>query len=1798
MNLGRAAAGVGMRASACVGRVGGLAVALGVWTAIAAGVCAPAHAAPAEDSTATVVKTSGSGSSAKSRNSAPPLVEPPSAGRAPTATRPGLRERMTAIPSSVGRRSLPALPVAGSGRSLDRVAGRDVPGESTPASGVTQASVTAQASTGGFLSVLFNASPTASPTHGAQTVYGVISGSVNAADPDSPVLKYSLTSAPAQGTVQIAGDGSYTYTPDPEYAATGTVDSFTISVSDEAGGFHLHGLIGLLNLLTFGLVGGKGHDAAATITLSVTPFRPPNSAPTGVVSLGMADFSGTIAGSVAGADIDGDPLTYGGTKNTVKGSVTVAGDGSFTYTPTPAARHASAATSATTDKTDTFSVIVSDGQGGVTAVPVTVPISPTNIGPTATASVGGPSGSTGVVAGSVSGADGDGDSLTYFAPATTSKGTVSVGVNGAFTYTPNSTARHAASASGAGDADKSDIFTVTVSDGHGGTASVPITVAIGPANAAPTGSANPGIPNASTGVVTGSVAGVDPDGDSLNYAGSATTAKGSVVVGANGSFTYTPSAPARHTASSADATNADKTDSFVVSMNDGHGGTAAVSVTVAIGAANAVPTGSAAVEIPNVVTGVVAGILNVSDADGDSLTYSGSTATAKGSVTVAPSGTFTYTPNPTARHLASAAGATESTKTDSFIVTISDGHGGTVAIPVSVAVGAANAAPSGVATVGSPTSSTGVVTGSVSGVDADGDPVTFSGTTTTAKGSVTVNPNGSFTYTPTSVARHAASISGGTSAVTSDTFSVILGDGHGGSTAVPVTVAISPTNIAPTATGIVGLPNVDTGTVTGTITAADADGDSFTYNAPATAKGSVVVNANGSFAYTPTDLARHTAARQDATALDLVDSFSITVLDGHGGSVSVPLSVSISPASNPPTGSATVGLPNPATGVVAGTVVALDPDGDLLTYSAPATTSKGSVAITANGSFAYTPDSLARHAASTTGATSAQTTDTFTITVSDGHGGRLNLPVTVAISPVNTAPSGTSTVAAPNALTGVVTGAVLGTDADGDSLKFSGTTTTAKGSVTVATDGTFSYTPNSTARHNASASTATAADKTDSFTVTVSDGHGAMASVPVTVTIGTSNTAPSATATAATPNASTGVVTGSATGTDADGDSLTYSGSTTTSKGTVVVAPGGTFTYTPNSTARHAASASGASLSATTDTFDLTVSDGHGGSSAVPVTVTIAPANVAPIGSGSPGAPNPSTGVVTGSVVGSDVDGDALVYSGSTTTSKGSVVVNANGSFTYTPTATARHAASATGATAAATTDTFTVTIADGHGGTVGVAVTVAVGAANTGPTATSTVGTPNLSGVVTGTVVGSDADGDTVTYSGTTTTAKGSVTVGANGSFTYTPNLTARHVASALTASASDKTDAFTVTVSDGHGGTYAVVINVPVAPTNSAPTATVNVGSPNAATGVVAGAVIGSDLDGDVLTYGGSATTEKGSVTVAADGGFTYTPTDTARYAAASASAADADLSDSFSVTVSDAHGGTVTVSVTVAVAPMTPHISFVFNYGSGAQYWTTAARTAMDAVAGWLSSNIVVTTPVTLTYDVVGASSPNTGNLASAFTYFASSSPGFYGTIVQAKILTGVDLNGSAADGQISWNFAYPWAFGASVRNNQYDFTSTAIHELLHTLGFLSGIADPSTVSSDRNYTTYDSFITNSAGTKVIGNTYVWNTAYTANLTGSNGGLYFSGANAVAAYGGLVPIYTPSTWSSGSSISHLSDTNPNADDQVMNPYASYGVGARVLSPVEVGILKDLGYTVDPQSPLYAFVVVFGVWRLRRRR
>ena len=247
-------------------------------------------------------------------------------------------------------------------------------------SAVRASAPSARAAGGGIAALLNNASPALSPHQTGQSG-GVVRGQLNASDPDSDRLVYAVTREPEYGSVEVADDGSYLYTADASavaaMAGTGITDSFDVRVTDAGSDLHVHGLLGLLNLITFGLIGSSGHVAATTVAVRLAPFAGANGAPTGTVSVGAPDpASGVVTGAVLGVDPDGDVLSYSGPSATAKGTIsldTVAG--TFTYTPTAAARqNAAAPTASAADRQDTFAVTVSDGLGAATPVSVTVTV--------------------------------------------------------------------------------------------------------------------------------------------------------------------------------------------------------------------------------------------------------------------------------------------------------------------------------------------------------------------------------------------------------------------------------------------------------------------------------------------------------------------------------------------------------------------------------------------------------------------------------------------------------------------------------------------------------------------------------------------------------------------------------------------------------------------------------------------------------------------------------------------------------------------------------------------------------------------------------------------------------------------------------------------------------------------------------------------------------------------------------------------------------------------------------------------------------------------------------------------------------------------------------------------------------------------------------------------------------------------------------------------------------------------------------------------------------------------------------
>lgn len=247
----------------------------------------------------------------------------------------------------------------------------------------------------------------------------------------------------------------------------------------------------------------------------------------------------------------------------------------------------------------------------------------------------------------VTATDGNGDALTYSAAGAT-KGTVTGGTNGQFTYTPNA------------NANGTDSFTVTIDDGKGGTTTQLVNLTIAAVNDAPVANTVAPVTTAEDTPATINVVASDVDGDTLTY--TATAQNGSVAVGANGALTYTPNA------------NFNGTDSVVITVADGNGGTTTQTVAVTVTPVNDAPVTAATQAVTTAEDTATTVTVTGSDVDGDTLTYSAGTA-SNGVVTAgAASGDFVYTPN------------ADFNGTDSFVVTVADGNGGTTTQTVNVSV--------------------------------------------------------------------------------------------------------------------------------------------------------------------------------------------------------------------------------------------------------------------------------------------------------------------------------------------------------------------------------------------------------------------------------------------------------------------------------------------------------------------------------------------------------------------------------------------------------------------------------------------------------------------------------------------------------------------------------------------------------------------------------------------------------------------------------------------------------------------------------------------------------------------------------------------------------------------------------------------------------------------------------------------------------------------------------------------------------------------------------------------------------
>jgi YVTN family beta-propeller protein/VCBS repeat-containing protein len=824
-------------------------------------------------------------------------------------------------------------------------------------------------------------------------------------------------------------------------------------------------------------------DAADNVLRSMSLSS--NGPVAGTPTVGTPDpVTGTVTGVLNFTDPDNNTLAFTVPTQPASGTVTVAANGTYTYTPTQAARDA--ATTAQGAKTATFTVVASDGLT-TTSVNVTVPILPTNRPPVAgTPTVGTPNPTNGTVSGALNFTDPDGNTLTYTVPTQPASGTVTVSASGTYTYTPTQAARDAAAtAQGA----KTATFTVVAGDGQA-TTSVSVTVDILPSPAANrppvAGTPTVGTPNATTGAVSGALNFTDPDGNTLTYTVPTQPASGTVTVSASGTYTYTPTQAARDAAATPQGA---KSATFTVVASDGLT-TASVNVTVPILATqtgtNSPPviTGTTA-GTPDPVTGKITGAVTATDPNGNPLTYSLSGAQpASGTVSVNANGTFTFTPTTAARL---AAGTTAGPDYALFTVAVSDGQA-TTTTTVSVAVLPAvwsnqvlspttDSVPYGVVVVGDKAYVANQGTNTVSVIDIDDGSLVSTITVGSAPTNLVSSPSRSLVYV--------TNRSSNTVSVISTTTNQVVGS--------PITVGTQPESITINADGTrVYVANF----ASNNVSVIDTDPASANFN-KVIATIAVGTNPRGiAFAQTVNG-PRVYVVNRTAGSVSVINA-STNQLSGSAIAVgSIPQQIVVSAdgtrayVSN--YGSNTVSVINTATNAVDGAPIAVPsmPVGVALSAD-------GSVLYVANGNDKISVvDTRTRAVVTTLTIDTAPESNFHMIAVAPDGSLVITDTADKALRVVDLLRGQTLTVtqSQPDPSTGVITGTVS-TDVPG-SVTYA-PTTPSLGSVVFNSNGTFTYTPTTVARQMARITTAPI---TDQFSVTVADGSGSTQTTTVTVNI-------------------------------------------------------------------------------------------------------------------------------------------------------------------------------------------------------------------------------------------------------------------------------------------------------------------------------------------------------------------------------------------------------------------------------------------------------------------------------------------------------------------------------------------------------------------------------------------------------------------------------------------------------------------------------------------------------------------------
>jgi hypothetical protein len=567
------------------------------------------------------------------------------------------------------------------------------------------------------------------------------------------------------------------------------------------------GLSGTKTNSAYGLIGTTQIDTTVSTstnvpaTSTITVQQPPATVADSYTTLANTTLTVPASGVLSNDNLGTASTLSLVTSPSNASSFTLNTNGSFSYTRTT-----------NTSGTDSFQYRLTDDLGQVSTATVTVNTTPIAIDNSGTTTANTP------LVVSPSGILGNdiGTGLTVLSSTSTTNGTVTVNANGSYTYTPN------AGFSG------TDSFTYVARDSStlsSNTATVNLTVT-------PTAT-NDSYSTPFQTTLTGSTVLANDAGSAL---GSTSLVSGpsnasNFTLNADGTFTYVPQAGFAGT------------DSFTYRATDSSGqltNIATVTINVAMPSGPVAAADSYTTSANTTLTVPATGVLG--NDTGSSVTVTSNTNPSHGTVTVNADGSFSYVP---------AAGYSGP---DSFTYTITDGFGRTSTATVQLTVTPTANDDSYTVVSGNTLTvpAAGILTNDV------GSTLQVTSNTTPSGGTVTVNPNGSFSYTPSALFE-------GT-----DTFTYTVTDASGQTSTATVSILV--TNAPPVAVDDTATTSANT-PLTIPVVGNDSDPDGH----PVSVMGVGTPLSGGSASFTGTTVTY--TPPSNFTGYDLV---SYTITDGHG----------------------------------------------------------------------------------------------------------------------------------------------------------------------------------------------------------------------------------------------------------------------------------------------------------------------------------------------------------------------------------------------------------------------------------------------------------------------------------------------------------------------------------------------------------------------------------------------------------------------------------------------------------------------------------------------------------------------------------------------------------------------------------------------------------------------------------------------------------------------------------------------------------------------------------------------------